>query len=125
MRKLKQSEIKEVRESLWQKQGGRCAICQSFCDPDEAVLDHDHGTGAIRTVLHRTCNSMLGKIENHNKRYRLKNLRAFLGGASDYLDYHERNRTGMIHPSFKTEEDKRLRRNMLARKRRAAKKKEN
>ena len=125
MRKLKQSEIKEVRESLWKKQGGKCAICQLFCDPADAVLDHDHGTGAIRAVLHRTCNSMLGKIENHNSRYRLKNLRAFLVWAPDYLDNHARNRTGMIHPSFKTEEDKRLRRNMLARKRRAAKKKEN
>lgn len=90
------------------------------CHPDEAVLDHDHGTGAVRAVLHRGCNALLGKVENNHKRYGIKNLPAFLNGANAYLQRHLTNRTGLLHPTHKTEDEKRAKRNTKARATRAA-----
>jgi len=83
------------------------------------VLDHDHHTGAVRDALHRGCNALLGKIENNYKRYGVWHLKPFLAGAGDYLQRHSENRTGLLHPTHKTDEDKRIRRNKLAAARRA------
>lgn len=47
----------------------------------------------------------------------------FCMGLGSYLRKHESNVTGLIHPTFKTEDEKRLARNAKARKRTAAKKK--
>ena len=120
-RKLKFAEVADVRESLLAQQGGKCNLCKLPCTSEEAVLDHDHDTGAIRGVLHRGCNSLLGKVENNHKRYGVKSLPAFLGGASAYLSSHRENRTGLLHPTHKTADEKRIARNAKARKRRATK----
>jgi DNA-binding sugar fermentation-stimulating protein len=120
-RRLKFAEVADVREDMLAQQGGKCALCKLACTSSEAVLDHDHDTGAIRGVLHRGCNSLLGKVENNHKRYGVKSLPAFLGGASAYISSHRENRTGLLHPTHKTDEEKRLARNAKARKRRAAK----
>jgi hypothetical protein len=84
------------------------------------VLDHDHGTGAVRGVLHNGCNAVLGKIENSYKRYGVRDLAAFLYGAAPYLQAHASNRTGLLHPTHKTEDEKREKRNAKARATRAA-----
>jgi hypothetical protein len=90
----------------------------------DAVLDHDHSTGAIRGTLHRACNSLLGTLENNSKRYgvRPENIAAFLHGAAAYLQRHKTNVTGLLHPTHKTEDEKRIKRNLKAVKVRAAKK---
>ena len=119
MRRLKTTEVAAIREAMRAAQAGHCAICQQKLTADGAVLDHDHATGAIRAALHRGCNALLGTIENNYKRYGVHNLPAFLAGVAQYLQKHEQNRTGLLHPSHKTEDEKRLRRNALARKRRA------
>ena len=121
MRKLKASEVGDVREELRGKQLGRCALCKLPLVPGDSVLDHDHSTGLIRGSLHRGCNSLLGKIENNYKRYGVRNLGAFCAGVADYLRVHMVDQTGLLHPTFKTEEEKRLARNAKARKARAAK----
>ena len=122
MRKIKHSEIATVRLDLYVAQGGRCALCQGqFTGSDYAVLDHDHGTGAIRAALHRSCNALLGKVENNAARYGVRQLSAFGQGLGPYLQAHTTNRTGLIHPLHKTEDEKRLARNKAARKRRAVK----
>lgn len=118
-RRLKTTEVGPTREKLREAQGKLCAICQQPLGLTEAVLDHDHETGAIRASLHRGCNALLGKVENNYKRYGVRNLAAFLAGVAAYLQKHEQNRTGLLHPSHKTDEEKRIRRNTLARKRRA------
>lgn len=120
--KLKASEVAEWREHNLNRQGGRCALCHLPCTPGEAVADHCHSSGAMRAVLHRGCNALLGKIENNHKRYGLKNVAAFLNGAAAYLQAHATNRTGLIHPTYKDAEAKRLLRNKRARLARARKK---
>lgn len=123
MRKLTRSEIAEARADLLHRQAWRCALCQLPCKVADAVLDHNHQTGAVRGTLHRSCNALLGKVENNHKRYGVTQLSAFLHGAAAYLQHHSTNVTGLIHPLHKTDEEKRLSRNARARKARAAKKK--
>lgn len=118
--KLKVSEVSVIRERLAEEQGGRCAICQ--LPLSKPVLDHDHVTGAVRATLHNGCNALLGKVENNYKRYGVVNLAAFLAGTAAYLQKHQTNRTGYLHPTFKTEDQKRERRNTKARAARAARK---
>lgn len=50
--------------ALWQRQGGRCAICEvEFESERDAKLDHDHRTGAVRAFLCNRCNTQLGVLE--------------------------------------------------------------
>ena len=85
------------------------------------MLDHDHATGAVRGALHRGCNALLGKVENNYKRYGVKSVAAFGAGLGQYLGKHITNVTGLLHPTHKTEDEKRLARNAKARKARASK----
>ncbi len=118
--KLKTTQIATAREELRFNQGGRCALCGLPLTKEGAVLDHDHATGAIRGALHRGCNALLGKVENNYKRYGVPSLAAFAQGVAVYLQAHSIDRTGLIHPTHKNEDEKREHRNKLARKRRAA-----
>lgn len=122
MQRLKTTEVSIVRGRLLGEQGGRCAVCQLPCSPQSAVLDHCHSSGAVRAALHRGCNSLLGKIENNAARYGVPNVAAFGHGVGPYLLRHQTNQTGLLHPTHKTEDEKRLARNAKARKSRAAKK---
>ena len=122
MRKLKASEIAAVRTTMLANQGGRCALCKLPVPATEPVLDHNHSTGLVRGVLHRGCNSLLGKVENNYRRYGVRSLEAFLAGTANYLGLHITDRTGLIHPTHKSEEEKRVARNAKARKARATKK---
>lgn len=119
---LKTSQIAAVRTKLLKEQGGRCALCRLPIPDGAAVLDHCHSSGFIRGVLHRSCNSLLGKLENNRKRYGLgndKDFAAFVAGVIPYMhDAHLKY--NMLHPTFKTPEQKREARNAAARKRRAA-----
>lgn len=66
---------------------------------------------------------MLGKVENAYKRFGLgKHLLEFCAGLGPYLMKHQTNITGFIHPTHKTEEEKRIARNKKAVKRYAARK---
>ena len=64
-----QQRRKEIRDRLYQKQGGCCGLCHRHIEPQDAVLDHDHSTGRVRAVLHRGCNSLEGKMTNAIKRF--------------------------------------------------------
>lgn len=103
--KLKHSEIKPMRERLLLDQQGLCALC---CDPilGDAVLDHDHKTGIIRCVLHRGCNALLGKIENNMARNRVDigRLSKISNNLITYLVSDAR--TDLLHPKFKTKEER-------------------
>lgn len=125
MQRLKASEVAQARQDLYKLQGFRCLLCGQPIAPDEQVLDHDHTTGEVRGVLHRGCNAMLGHIENNRPRHRLVDVRkfaAFLSNVLPYIAYNLGPRTGMIYPTHKTEEEKRLLRNKRARQKRAKEK---
>lgn len=97
--KLKSTAIKSYRLEQLEKQNSCCALCGDVII-DDAVLDHDHKTGLIRQVLHRGCNSMLGKIENSMPRSRMNKdrLRTF---ALNLLEYIETTHTDLTHPTYK------------------------
>ena len=122
MTRLKTTQVRGYREELHIKQGGRCAITYYPLSGDRAVLDHDHSTGHVRGVLDRGANALLGKIENNYKRYgmSLPQVIAMCKNIGDYLgkDYSHMP----LHPTHKTEDEKRLARNKRARVARAAKK---
>lgn len=113
--KLKSTQIAATRARLLAEQGGRCALCRLSLTAANAVLDHDHDTGAVRAVLHRSCNAVLGKVENGAVRYCVPNLIAFASGLGEYLRSHAVNISGLIHPLHKTPDEKRLLRNKRAR----------
>lgn len=122
MTRIKTTEVATVRGRLLAEQAGRCALCQLACSPQSAVLDHNHSTGAVRASLHRGCNALLGKVENNAARYGVPSVAAFGAGLGSYLQRHTINQTGLLHPTYKTEDEKRVARNAKARKARAAKK---
>lgn len=120
--RLKASEVKAFREKMYADQGGVCALTHYPISLDQAVLDHDHATGQVRGVLHRGANALLGKVENNHKRYGVsapmvaamgRNIGAYL--SADYS-------ANPAHPTHRTEDEKRIRRNLLAAKARKAKK---
>lgn len=119
-RRLKAGEIKGYREELYVKQGGRCALTGYSIPLTDAVLDHCHKTGHVRGVIHRGVNSLLGKIENAHKMYgvSLPMVYAMGKGLEAYLT--QDHTLHPLHSTHKTTEEKRIRRNTLARKRRAA-----
>ncbi len=47
-------------ERMTVEQKGLCAICGK---PGPLAVDHDHQTGKVRALLHRTCNSALGLLK--------------------------------------------------------------
>lgn len=118
MNRLKNAkEVREWRERTLAEQGGVCALCGLPLKSEDAVADHNHKHGWMRGVLHRGCNSLLGKIENNWQRVGVPDIEKFLNGCYFYilignvpsLD------VDVYHPSHRTAEEKRLRRNKKAR----------
>lgn len=127
MRKLTNRELIDIKTARWLANGQRCELCQLPIKNDpNLVVDHCHKNGWVRGGLHRRCNSLLGKLENNAARFGFRDLPqlwAFLEGAAKYLRKNEVCHSGMIHPLHKTEDEKRIARNLKAQKTRAAKKK--
>lgn len=120
MRKLKQTQVKAVREDLASKQGNRCGLCKTVMTPDMQVLDHNHTTGAIRGVLCRNCNGIEGKIYNlANRAKRIHTVDWYIKRLLEYWETHSKPQYELMYPTHKTEEDKRLLRNKRARIKRA------
>lgn len=104
--KIKGKDVKVVRTSLLEKQGFKCTLCGQLCSEEQAVLDHDHKGGHIRSVLHRACNAAEGKIMNSMRRFGIQNPIQFLQNMIEYQRTHETNQTGLIHPLHRTPEEK-------------------
>jgi len=57
----------EDYDALYDRQGGRCAICG--CSEGESIkgafaIDHDHTTGRVRGLLCGLCNTAIGKLQD-------------------------------------------------------------
>ena len=103
--RLKYREVPAVRDYLLEQQNHLCGLCGDFIEEGKAVLDHDHRSGIIRRVLHRGCNSMLGKIENNMARSEIDIFR-LMKIADKVADYIQNNTTDWIHPTYKTPEER-------------------
>lgn len=115
-------------------QGGLCGICQqpiSFAvmgNKSDYVVDHDHETGEIRGVLHRSCNAAEGKVANAAGRWGAKGMEhlKIVAWLEHLLRYYRQPGTGALYPGHKTEEERaaiaRQKRNLAAATRRAVKK---
>lgn len=120
MQRLKVKEVSQWRANQIALQGGCCAMCGKPLDAAEAVADHCHKTGHMRGALHRGCNAWLGKVENSIRINKLED-KLHLLVTKTVLDYMH-SKIEMFHPSWRTPEEKRLRRNRKAKKARANRK---
>lgn len=126
MRKIARTQQKSwAMRQLNVEQGGLCKLCRKPVDmtiKGEGVVDHDHDTGEIRGVLHRSCNAAEGKITNAAGAWGAKSMKypdiiAFLKKTIEYL---ESKGCGVIYHSHKTPDEQRDARNLKARQARAA-----
>ena len=119
MIKIKQKDIRLLREQYYLEQNGLCAICHELVQPEEAVLDHDHKTGYLRAVLHRGCNAYIGHMENNLARNRItpSRLDMILANFKNYVA----STKPILHPTHKTPEERLARAKKRAKARRAKK----
>ena len=118
-------------------QGGLCLVCkkpislQVMGNKSDYVVDHCHETGIIRGVLHRSCNSSLGKLDNAIGRWGAKSMKyediiPYLRNVLEYYDNCQANPMKVIYPDYRTPEQQaevsRVKRNKAAMLRRAKQK---
>lgn len=106
-------------------QNGLCPLCGLEIDTGikgEAVVDHDHATGEIRGVLHRSCNGAEGKVLNAAGRWGAKTMQteSVLQWLERLIEYHKSVRTGLKYPYHLDADEKRKKRNAGQIKARAA-----
>ncbi|WP_397473765.1 endonuclease domain-containing protein [Pusillimonas sp.] len=106
--------LKAARLKQLALQGGKSPITGlPITDP---VYDHCHKTGMLRAVLNRWENSILGRLENWaNRLGGGVDPIAFLRGVADYIEFHQKYPSNILHPTYKTEAEKRDLRNKRAR----------
>lgn len=119
MQRIKASEVKTYREHYLEEQHSICALCNEPIDPAEAVVDHCHTTGRLRSVLHRGCNAFLGTIENNRKRNRISDSRLenILANVVEYVTAYKE----LLHPTYRTSEERKARAKARAKKKRSSK----
>ena len=123
-RRLKTTEVAEVRKQLYIQQQGVCPLCDTKMNFKDTCLDHDHTTGLIRAVLCRNCNGIEGRIKNLVRRARRgMPYGHYLGKVILYWQKHDNATHRIYHPSHKTEDEKRIALNRKARERRKRAKK--
>lgn len=117
--RIKPNDIPALRDKIASEQGNQCWLCEISLDSVVACLDHDHQTGLIRGVLCNNCNGIEGKIFNLARRAkRDKTPTDVLIAILTYWDSFAKENKGLIHPSHRTPEEKRVKRNRQARLRR-------
>ena len=123
--KLARSMMRSYAHRLLQEQGGLCPLCNKQIDlsiKGEGVIDHDHDTGRIRGLLHRSCNAAEGKISNAAARWGAKSssYTEIIPYLERLVQYLKKAPKPMIYPMHKTPDEKRDDRNLRARNARAA-----
>lgn len=118
--KARPKDIKPLREEFLKEQMGLCALCHEPILEGEAVLDHHHKSGYLRSVLHRGCNAYIGSMENGMARNKItpSRLTSILARFETYVQTHK----PILHPTHRTPEERLARANLRAKKRRQTKK---
>jgi hypothetical protein len=117
--KAKPKDIKPLREQYLLEQGGLCALCCEPVDPADAVLDHCHKTGYLRSVLHRGCNCYIGSMENNLARNQITPAR--LANILANFEHYKHTVKPILHPTHRTPEERKERAKKRARARRTKK----
>jgi len=102
--KIKVKDIKPLREEFLKQQLGLCALCREPIAEGEAVLDHCHKTGHLRSVLHRGCNAYIGSMENGMARNKITPTR--LTSILANFESYKHAVKPILHPTHKTPEEK-------------------
>ena len=104
---MKPKDIAHVRQALLTAQNNLCALCEQLIAEGQAVLDHCHKTGQIRGVLHRGCNAFEGTVVNSLPR-NLITAQRLIVILRNLVDYQQQLKP-LLHPTYKTAEEKRAR----------------
>lgn len=116
---------------LKSKQDGNCCICgkvielQVMGKGSQYVVDHDHETGMIRGVAHRSCNAGEGKAANAIGQWIAKSNKYadIIPAMERLLEYLKKPALAIMYPDHKSPEEKaeaqRLKTNKAAALRRA------
>lgn len=116
MKRITTRQIPLVKAGLLKRQNFKCPICTTTLTIAEACLDHCHDTGRIRGALCRNCNGIEGKIKSLARRGRRTLPKEdYIGMLILYWRHHAVDRTGVLHPLHRTDDEKRLLRNKKAR----------
>lgn len=123
--KLARSGMRPHAHRLLKEQGGLCPLCNKPIDltiKGEGVIDHDHDSGRIRGLLHRSCNAAEGKISNAAARWGAKSASydAIIPYLENLVAYLKKPQSHFVYPMHKTAEEKKMDRNTKAREARAA-----
>lgn len=122
--KLKTSEIADKRKELLKIQNFICPLCKGSMKEGHKnpALDHDHNTGHIRDVLCVNCNGIEGKVFNLARRCGAGEETEWITNWLSYQWRHMHSQHGgLLHPTHKTDDEKRIARNKRARKKRIGK----
>lgn len=120
--RIKVKDIPALRDSIALTQKGLCWICDVELSSVTPCLDHDHVTGRIRGVLCANCNGIEGKIHNLARRgSRGKPKYDYVSRILSYWNHFSALQREEHHPTYRTPDEKRLRKNKKARERRAKK----
>lgn len=105
MHRLKQKEIAGYRDKLFKEQNGICALQKIPIEKEQAVLDHCHSEGHVRTVLSRNANAIEGRILSLIGRLKGKpDPIEFLKSLIEYWEQDYSNNP--YHPNHLLEEEK-------------------
>lgn len=103
--RLKPTEVKAYRLKILKKQNYICPLCNTKIEKGDDTLDHDHGTGHVRRVLHRNCNQIEGRILAWARRGYC-DATELLHNISEY--WSEDYSSNPYHPNHKTEIEKQI-----------------
>lgn len=119
LQKISRSQQYSITMMLLKKQGGDCLVCkkrinvQTTGKSSDYALDHDHTTGEVRGVLHRSCNSCEGKVRHAVSRWGSKGsdelaIIEYLEGLAGYLRKQHEGlvTTGLMYPNHRSPEEK-------------------
>lgn len=115
--KISRSQLYAITMQLLHRQGGVCLVCEKPINvktvgrSSDYVCDHNHETGEVRGILHRSCNSALGKIDHAAGRWGAKSMKyediiPYLKKVVAYYEYVENTSTGIMYPNHLTPEEK-------------------
>ena len=76
---------KEYETSLFQAQGGKCAVCK---EEKDLQIEHDHKTMMVRALVCGSCNYYIGRYEKNPKNFHAKRHPELESLVKEYVEKH-------------------------------------